>query len=150
MRGRDLYPAQWAAAFAFLAARESWVIAPASESEIEGYMRLVNDVHDWAVSCIKSGVAIDLTPEQAQTWKMLAYVHIDLFVLIATIALSDEALTTLCRPRQSDELRLTASGEARRWAGIAADRLAVLDIFASAAAVFSPENLTRLRTIVVP
>lgn len=146
MRGRDIYPDQWAAAFAFLAAREPWVIAPASEAELDGYMRLVNDIHDWAVSCIKSDVLIDLSPEQESAWKILAYVHIDLFILIATIALSDATIDKLCRSDPAESL----ASPFPRWTRIAADRLSVLDLFASAAAVFSPENLVRLRTIVVP
>ena len=98
---RDLFPAQWDGAFSFLGDREEWVLRPQTVESLDEFQDLIAGVHDWAVSCIKYDVQIRLDPQDAHAWKLMGYLHIDIFVLIFTIAVEDDALATMCRVRSA-------------------------------------------------
>lgn len=140
VRQRDLFPRQWSEGFDFLKARESWVLSPKSPADLDDYLALLGDIHAWAVECIKTGSMIEL--DHAKAWQIMAYMEIELFMVVATVATSEDALRRLVRGLPGEKVGA--------WHQIAADRMSILDMFASMSSVLSRENVARLRSILVP
>lgn len=137
MNPSDLFPRELEAGFSFLRSREDWVFAPQSAEDLDGFMQVIAGVHSWAVDCLKTGALIH--QDDTQAWRILAYLESDLFLSLLVLVASDRSLRAL------------TAGQARGdWDKIAADRLAVLNVFASIVSVFSKDNISAIRRALAP
>lgn len=137
MSPSDLFPPELEAGFTFLRDREDWVFAPQSAKDVDGFMRVIEGVHSWAVDCLKTGSLVDMNDEQA--WRMLAYLESDLFLSLLVLVASDQSLNALVKGRIHGE-----------WDKIASGRLEVLNVFASLSSIFSKENISAMRRALAP